>query len=216
MTKSARSIVHWVRNGETLANVSGQFSNRKIDFDLTEKGVTQATQVAEFLARQNLGPGSVFASPLRRAVQTGEIIAGRLGRSVEILEDLREVDLGDLEGRSDADAMALYWDVLTSWRQGDRARAFPGGENHLSMAARIQAALDQVTRETSGGPSVIAAHAGLLRAGFTHLLDDPFPMKITIPNCSVSRLVISDEGRLHFDYVARSDFLTQATDGKGA
>jgi broad specificity phosphatase PhoE len=216
MTNSARSVVHWVRHGENLANVSGQFSNRKIDFDLTEKGAAQATQVAEFLAQENLGSGPVFASPMRRAVQTGEIIAGRLGRSVEILEDLREVDLGDLEGRSDADAVDLYWDVLTSWRQGDRARTFPGGENHLSMAARIQAALNHVRRETSGGPSVIAAHAGLLRAGFTHLLDIPFLMKISIPNCSVSRLTISDQGRFHFDYVARCDFLTQATDGKGA
>jgi broad specificity phosphatase PhoE len=210
------AVVYWVRHGENLANVSGQFSNRRIDLDLTEKGVLQARQVAEFLAAQAMGNGPVFSSPLLRAVQTAEIIAARLGRPIEVLEELREVDLGDLEGRSDAAAFDLYWDVLGSWRAGDRTRAFPGGENHLQMAARIEAALERVIRAGAGEPGVVAAHAGLLRTGFTHLLDDPFPMKITVPNCSVSRLEMSGPGRVRFAYVARSDFLTQATEGKGA
>lgn len=210
------AVVYWVRHGENPANVSGQFSNRRVDLDLTGRGVVQATQAAEFLAAQPMGTGPVFSSPLRRALQTAEIIAARLGRPVEVLEDLREVDLGDLEGRSDAAAVDQYWDVLASWRAGDRSRSFPGGENHLQMAARIEAALERVTSASAGQPGVVAAHAGLLRAGFTHLLDDPFPMKIVIPNCSVSRLERSGQGRVRFDYVARSDFLTQATAGKGA
>ncbi len=210
------SIVYWVRHGENLANVTGQFSNRRVDLPLTEKGVTQAEQVARFLGTQAMGAGPVFSSPLLRAVQTAEIIGAHLGRPIEVLEELREVDLGDLEGRSDADAMAFYWEVLQSWRDGDRARAFPGGENHLSMSERIQAALARVTVAAAGEPSVVAAHAGLLRAGFSHLLDQPFPMKIAIANCSVSRLEIEGASRMRFGYVARSDFLLNATDGKGA
>jgi len=209
-------VVYWVRHGENLANVTGQFSNRRVDLPLTDKGVSQARQVASFLGTQAMGAGPVFSSPLLRAVQTAEIIAAHLGRPIEVLEDLREVDLGDLEGRADADAIAFYWEVLQSWRDGDRSRAFPGGENHLSMSGRIQAALARVTQAGAGRPSVVAAHAGLLRAGFSHLLLQPFPMKIAIANCSVSRLEIDDASRMRFEYVARSDFLSNATDGKGA
>jgi broad specificity phosphatase PhoE len=40
----------------------------------------------------------IYASPLRRAAQTAQIIAARTGSDVVIVEGLRELDVGDLDG----------------------------------------------------------------------------------------------------------------------
>jgi probable phosphoglycerate mutase len=73
--------------------------------------VTQATSLARQLAGQP-GPAAIYASPLRRAAQTAEIIADCAGSDVVIIEGLREIDVGDLDGRSDDDAWAVYHQVL--------------------------------------------------------------------------------------------------------
>jgi broad specificity phosphatase PhoE len=208
MTMGEPTVYYWVRHGENLANVAGQFSHRKLDHELTEKGRAQARQAAEFLAGQRIGDGPVYVSPLKRAIMTGQIIGERLQRPLVVIEELREIDVGALEGRSDAEAIDLFWQVVQSWREGDRGRRFPEGEDHHAMTGRIQRALERI-RSAGPGPHVVVAHAGLLRAGFTHLLDKPFAMRIAIPNCSVSRLEIDVNGAHRFTYVAQGDCVTE-------
>ena len=200
------TVYYWVRHGEYLANVARQFSHRKLDHELTERGRAQARQAAEFLAGQHIGDGPVYVSPLKRAIMTGEIIAERLQRPLVMVEELREIDVGALEGRSDPEALDLFWGVVQSWRDGDRGRRFPEGEDHHGMTGRIQRALERI-RSAGPGPHVVVAHAGLLRAGFAHLLDEPFAMRIAIPNCSVSRLEVDGNGVHRFAYVARGDWV---------
>jgi len=208
MTNSA--VVFYVRHAENVANITGQFSHRAIDLDLTERGISQSRQVAKFLVGETVGVGPIFASPLRRAIRTAEFIGDRLRRPVTVIEAFREVDVGDLEGLSGPDALDAYWDVLTSWRAGDRGRRFPGGESHFDMVERMQAGFAEIMGSRRSGPFVLCAHAGLLRAGFTTLLAEPFDMRLPIPNCSVSRLEIAS-GRYAFSYLARSDFLSENT-----
>ena len=52
--------------------------HKVVDYPLTDLGVTQATTLAEQLARHP-PPAAIFASPLRRATQTAEIIARHVG-----------------------------------------------------------------------------------------------------------------------------------------
>ncbi len=85
-----------VRHAENPANLTHEFSYKKIDYPLTEKGRLQAQQTAEHLQHQPVT--SVYASPLKRTVETAEIIAQPHGLSVRVLEQFREVNIGDLEG----------------------------------------------------------------------------------------------------------------------
>jgi bisphosphoglycerate-dependent phosphoglycerate mutase len=88
----------YIRHGHNPANQSRQLSHKVIDYPLTELGVAQAAALAGQLAGQP-GPAAIYASPLRRAAQTAEIVAARTGSDVAIVEGLRELDVGDLDGR---------------------------------------------------------------------------------------------------------------------
>ena len=114
-------------------------------------------------------------SPLRRARQTADIVGRRLGLPVVMeLDELREVNVGDLDGRSDARAWEIYAAVLAAWRAGDNRARFPGGENCDELCARLRRALTAVARGAVGeGRSLLVAHGASLRAAVPGLTAGP-------------------------------------------
>lgn len=167
--------VFWVRHGENVANLSRTFSHRIFDGDLTNRGREQALVLARSLADARPGFTEMWTSPLRRAVQTAEI----LGRELDVplageLDELREVNVGELDGRNDPAGWAIYGDVLADWRRGNLDRRFPGGENGHQLAARISSALHRLA-SASAGPILIVAHGANLRAAIPTLTRTPDP-----------------------------------------
>lgn len=205
-------IVYYLRHGENEANLGGVFTCRKLDHGLTPEGWDQSREVAEFLATQPMGNGPVFSSPLRRARETASVIAERLRRPVHVLDELYELDVGALEGQAGPEALKYWRSVLQDWAEGRRDTRFDGGENHFELTERLQRSLASLRTKAGPGPVVLAAHAGLLRVGFRNLATPVPPVDLAIPNCSVTRLELGEEGQpFHFAYWARSDFLTQPT-----
>ena len=81
------NTLYLVRHGENLANLTREFSYRKVDYPLTERGVRQAEQTAAHFASLGARPGgrpidAIFSSPLKRALQTAEIIGAATGHAV--------------------------------------------------------------------------------------------------------------------------------------
>jgi probable phosphoglycerate mutase len=188
--------VCYIRHGENRANLTGELSCRAVDYPLTERGIAQATAVAGQLSRQ-CAPAAIYASPLRRAAQTADIIAGRLGLPVVILEDLRELDVGELEGRSDEQAWATYLEVAYGWLAGDYGRRYPGGEDFHQVLARVTRALTRASDHPPGSRVLMIAHDGLIRVALPALCPDAEPPANGLPQCGIAELAISrDPGGL--------------------
>lgn len=167
--------VFWVRHGENVANLSRTFSHRMFDGDLTDHGRGQAVALARTLADSGVSFTEVWASPLRRARQTAEILGHQLDLGLAgDLDELREVNVGELDGRNDAGAWATYGAVLEDWRHGNFDRRFPGGENGHELAARISSALHRVA-SASAGPILVVAHGANIRAAIPRLTGTPDP-----------------------------------------
>ena len=91
--------LYFVRHGESEANILHEISNRGWKHGLTEKGREQSRQLAQNLSAS--GISKIFTSPLRRAVETAQILALELGAPLEVTQALAEYDCGILEGKSD-------------------------------------------------------------------------------------------------------------------
>ena len=169
--------VLWARHGENVANLTRTLSYRIFDGDLTDVGRRQARELGERLAAGSGDPIALLAcSPLRRARQTADIVGQRLGLPVAMeLDDLREVNVGELDGRSDARAWEIYAEVLAAWHAGDTQARFPGGENRDELCARLRRALTAVARVAVAGRSLIVAHGANLRAALPCLAGEPDP-----------------------------------------
>jgi broad specificity phosphatase PhoE len=111
------------RHGESEANVLKVISNRDLPHGLTGEGRQQARILAE---RLRLHPiTSVYASPIPRAKQTGEIVAGTLQVPLVLADGLREPDCGLLEGRGDSEAWVSQRHWLETWLAGQRLNEGP-------------------------------------------------------------------------------------------
>lgn len=181
--------VLWARHGENVANLTRTFSYRVFDGELTDTGRQQAQELAGRLADGGGEPvGLLACSPLRRARQTAEIVGHRLGLAVALeLEDLREVNVGELDGRSDAGSWDTYTRVITAWRAGDTGARFPGGEDCAELCARIRRALTAVARAAGDSRSLLVAHGANLRAALPGLAGQPDP-GVDLPTGGVATL----------------------------
>lgn len=170
------TVVHWARHGENVANLSRTFSYRVFDGDLTNGGIAQAQRLAERLHAAPDRYGLLVCSPLRRARQTARIVSARLGLPVAAeLDDLREVNVGELDGRSDDSAWRVYETTLAAWRSGQLSQRFPGGETGDELAARTRRALGSIAARADGMDAVVIAHGASIRAAMPVLTGQPDP-----------------------------------------
>lgn len=185
------TVVHWARHGENVANVSRRFSYRVFDGDLTDRGAAQAGQLAGLLQATGHRYGLLACSPLRRARQTAQIVSARLGLPVWAeLDDLREVNVGDLDGRNDDAAWQIYDAVLRAWRSGQLEDRFPGGESGHELAARTGRALQVIAERAGTGDAIVVAHGASIRAAIPALTGQPDP-GADLPTGSVASLTVS-------------------------
>jgi broad specificity phosphatase PhoE len=157
-----------LRHGENRANLTKEFSYKKIDYPLTEKGVLQAQQTAEAL--RGRGIGAIYTSPLKRAQQTAQIVGEAVGLTPTVDEAFREFNVGRLE---DSPASKESWDqyhqVIHAWVAGRAEVAFPGGENNCQLWARYENGLRKVILAHPGQTLLIVGHAGIFTATLPQL-----------------------------------------------
>lgn len=185
------TVVHWARHGENVANVSRRFSYRIFDGDLTDRGARQAGELAALLQAAGHPYGLLACSPLRRAQQTAQVVSARLGLPVWAeLEDLREVNVGDLDGRNDDEAWRIYDAILEAWRSGQLDDRFPGGESGHELAGRIGRALHVIAERAGTDDAIVVAHGASIRAAIPALTGQADP-GADLPTGAVASLTIT-------------------------
>ena len=134
--------------------------------DLGRQQAANAAAAIESVAPQHGPFGSVWSSPLRRAAETGEIVARRLGL-VEVMVDdrLREADAGEWQGLTPQEIEVAYPGFLDGHL---RPPTFEPGE---AVIGRSLQALSDIAEATGpGAPTVIVTtHSGVIRSLARHL-----------------------------------------------
>src|SRR5437879_8293186 len=88
---------YFVRHGESEGNAARVFTGQT-DSPLTERGRQQAEAVADELAGVKFD--RIVSSDLSRTRDTADVIAKRHGMRVEVVPELREIDVGDQTGKT--------------------------------------------------------------------------------------------------------------------
>ena len=159
------NVLVLVRHGQSEWNRLNMFTGWK-DVGLSEEGVSEAHRAGQRLKEEGLIFNSAFASTLKRAHNTLDIILGEVGQGkLPIIKAaaLNERDYGDLVGinkeearkRFGADKVQRSYDV-----------APPGGESLKDTAARVCPFFDRwIVPELKAGKNVIVvAHGNSLRS----------------------------------------------------
>jgi len=184
-----------VRHGETSANVKHVLDSRPPGPPLTELGRRQADALADRLTSEPIV--AIYASTAIRTQETAAPVAESHGLPVEVLDGVHELQVGDLEGRSDADALAAFGDVFLKWTAGDLTPSMPGGESGEQILERYLVAIDKIRADHPDGLVVVATHGGVIRLVTEFIADNVGPQLANaglIPNTGHVLLRATDDG----------------------
>jgi broad specificity phosphatase PhoE len=178
-----------IRHGQTPHNVAGALDTAFPGAELTPLGQAQARAVPPALLDESIS--GIYASKLIRTQLTAEPLAESLGLEVRIREGLEEVSAGELELRSDLDAVHTYAGCLVSWMSGDLGRRTPGGSNGKEFVDRYGGAIRSLAREHDERATVaVFSHGAAIRV-FTATaagLDPEISTEMRIMNTGMSVL----------------------------
>ncbi|HEY7891545.1 MAG TPA: histidine phosphatase family protein [Solirubrobacteraceae bacterium] len=154
----AASGVYMARHGQTPYNAEGRFQGQGA-VPLNDTGRAQALELAQ--RTDGYGFVRLWCSPLRRARETADIVAARLG--LEPREDprLMETETGEWTDRSFAEISSVAPDAFAAFVAGEADFAFPGGESFAEQSVRVAAALEDIERTEL--PALVVCHRQVIR-----------------------------------------------------
>lgn len=138
-------MIYFIRHGESEANQNKVFAGQKDDSLLTKKGREQARSTAKEILTEGIQIDRIITSPLKRAVETAQIIAQEIGFDIsDIIQDERitEYDLGSLSG--------------TPWTPVINVSEVLGAEDPYALKDRILSCLTDVSKLS--GNTLLSGH----------------------------------------------------------
>lgn len=204
-----------LRHGYSMGNKEKRFSGQ-MDVPLDNAGRAQAECTAKYISR-NFKVDSVYSSDLSRAYETALPVAKAFNLSVNEREDLREVDVGEWEGKLIEDVKKEFPESFELYRTNPGLSAFDGGESYADVMERGRKAFDEIAKENEGKTVVVATHGGVirtLRAAWTNTsLED---IK-NIPHVSNSSITVAEyqEGVVNFVTIGYDQHLVDKTTEEG-
>lgn len=152
------ALTDWVNNGQLAGWTPG--------IHLNEEGRKQAASLVQRL--EPIPLAAIYSSPLERAIETAQAIAGPRDLPVQIRDGIGEVRYGDWTARSLEELKKLEeWLSVQVYPSGTR---FPGGETLREVQARAVAEIDAICRRHPKDAIAVVSHADIIKAIVAHYL----------------------------------------------
>ena len=186
-----------IRHGRTEWNKKKIFRGH-IDIPLDEVGRNQADATGSFLRNINLTV--IYSSPLKRALETAQIIKKYQNNSVEIVPYPGFLDLnyGEWEGKTYEKVKRSYPELYQMWEKEPNRVKIPKGETLWEAKRRSWQALREVISKHQGyvgivshrviNKLIICSILGIDESGFWKIKQDP--CCINIIECHNGRFTI--------------------------
>nr|WP_137618070.1 histidine phosphatase family protein [Enterococcus xiangfangensis] len=157
---------YFVRHGKTVINAEGRFNGGSVDSPLNPSGIAATKRMAQHL--KTVSFDLALTSPQMRAQTTAKIVLEESLNppALTIIEDLREMHLGDWDGKNIAQITAAYPEELKNYRthpelfNAEKIHA----EAYSSLIARSTKVIKEVTETHPTDKVLVVSHGILLMA----------------------------------------------------
>ncbi|MBI2050921.1 MAG: class I tRNA ligase family protein [Parcubacteria group bacterium] len=159
----------FIRHAESEKNIAGIHSSALDKHPLTKAGERAARALAAQLKGERID--AIISSPILRARQTAESLAGKLGLEAEFDDRLKEDNNGTWEERpSDDLAEDASYQTYASLPLDERFGFRMGGaESGRGVCERVRAFFADAAKTHKGGTVVVVSH-GIISAACDYLL----------------------------------------------
>ena len=161
----------------------------RIDSPLNHTGVEQAQKLANLLSSVRIA--AIYASPLQRTQQTAQPLADQLSLSVQIEEDLNQVNFGDWQGISfDQLENDPRW---ITFQKNPALLEYPGGESAVEVRKRVTRSIHRLCeKHPNDAILAIFSHGSIIRHLVSALIGLPMENlnRLRIAPASVTTLIV--------------------------
>lgn len=154
-----------VRHGETEANVNGVYSGWT-NYHLTEKGKKQVKRLVNILVEENIDV--IYSSPSERTLDTARNIGSLLNLEVNIKENIRELNFGIFEGKTNKEIQDEFQRDYKAWVEDFVNFRIPKGESLQDLYTRINSLLTDI--KGTDKTYLFVTHGGVIQTIITMLL----------------------------------------------
>jgi broad specificity phosphatase PhoE len=160
--------IHFLRHGQTALSRADVFCGRLLDPPLTAEGEAMAEAFAA--AYRTTEWQAIYCSPLQRAISTAAPLARMLGRSLEIREELAELDYGSWDGHTVDEVSRKHHVEYERWVADPAWNPPTGGETAVALAQRMTRAVEQIDATHDDGNVLVVSHKASIRVVLCALL----------------------------------------------
>ncbi|MGN0954743.1 histidine phosphatase family protein [Dialister sp.] len=202
------TTVYMVRHGETDWNAAHRMQGWS-DIPLNERGRAQAACAAAELA--SVPFHAVYTSPLKRAVETADVIRGKKPIPLIPEQGLIEINLGRWDGHTPDEMDILYPGQYDLWRSCPGDVHIDGGETFAEVQERAWKAFLQILRNETGKTVLLVSHMGCLSTILFRIAGYPLNdlWKHPIGNAALCRILVKEDGTMTIEEWGRDDYIPE-------
>ena len=184
-------LMFLVRHAESTWNPMKKIQGQR-DPQLSKYGKKEARLLAKRF--KDLSFDGVYASPLRRAYQTAEIV---VGKKTPVIREagLNEISLGEWEGKTLRGIRKEYGEMFDRWAVRPTRIRVPGGEDFKAFVKRVKRTLRVIESSHKEGNVLVVCHGGVISTYATLVLNLP-PDDVwclTVKNASLTIVEVGAE-----------------------
>lgn len=201
------TTIYIVRHAEAEGNVyrraQGQYNS-----NLTKFGKSQLPYLAERF--KEIPVDIIYASDLKRAFLTVKSIADVKNLEVIKNENLREINMGDMEDYPWAELPLVNKEVADKWNYNPKDCQFPNGESTESSADRFYQEFFDIASKNRGKNIVIGSHGAVIRYFLYKVKGIDYSDVSALEWCEntgVTKILVDDDNNLTIEYEFDSSHL---------
>lgn len=191
------TIIYLTRHGETEWNIEKRLQGRG-DSPLTKDGIQRAKELRDRI--KNIDIDVIYSSPIKRALNTANILRGN--KNIDIVTDdrLMEMCFGDYEGKK-IDIIQKEnpnWDIKLIM-QGNVEICAPNGENLKEVRERISKLMNKIIAENIGKSILIVTHGITLKALMYYFKDEDVNSEV-MGQATLTKINIDEKNNFYIEF----------------
>jgi broad specificity phosphatase PhoE len=189
--------LYLLRHGQTSFSRANAFCGAALNPNLTEEGHLMAEAFAKYY--ESTPWQAIFASPLKRTLETAHPICSATAITPQVRDDLKEIGYGKWEGKTIPEVQQEFHDDYIRWTADPAWYPPTEGEPAVSIAHRSLRVVEEIQRVYDDGNVLIVSHKATIRILLCSLLGidvGRFRYRMACPVGSVSVIEFGKHGPL--------------------
>jgi alpha-ribazole phosphatase/probable phosphoglycerate mutase len=188
-----------MRHGRTASNEQKIYAGW-CDEELTGAGIEGVKKKIE-LGIRGKGLGGkikkIYTSPIRRTVQTAEIVDEYLDVGIEIVEEFKEIKMGPWEGLAEKEVIKKFPDEWNLWNTRPSRLNMEGRETLIELQQRALKGIEKIKCNGDYSEVLVITHVAIIRVLMIYYNDLSLDIyrKLEVPNCGLFLLDLN-KGRV--------------------